>query len=114
MRVGPRTCQFLISDGRAVNGGPNTLIGATPADIAAHRGVDVGIAGLRRVGEQRRCRHDLAGLAIAALDDFELEPRLPQRLPYRRLADCLNRSDGLIADGVDPRDTRARRHAVDM
>src|SRR6267154_2900248 len=109
------SCGFCwtTSDRRAVNGSPNAQIGAAPADIAGHRGIDVGIAWLRRVGEQRRGRHDLTGLAIAALDDVELEPRLPQRLPYRRLADRLNGRDGFAADGVDPRDARARRHAVD-
>jgi len=78
-----------------VNGGPNTLIGATSAHIAGHRGIDVGVAWLRRAGKQCRCRHDLTGLAIAALDDIELEPRLPQRFPYRRLADRLNSGDAL-------------------
>src|SRR5882672_11166463 len=102
------------SDCRAVNCGPNTLIGATSAHIAGHRGIDVGIAWLRRCGKQRRRRHDLTGLTIATLDDVELEPRLPQRVPNRRLADRLNRGDSFVADGVDPRDARARRHAVDM
>src|SRR4029077_14060587 len=44
---------------RAMNRGPNALIGATSADIAAHRGIDVGIAWLRHVRKQRGCRHDL-------------------------------------------------------
>src|ERR1700740_2741846 len=48
---------------RAMNRGPNALIGATSADIAAHRGIDVGIAWLRRLRKQRGCRHDLTRLA---------------------------------------------------
>src|SRR3984893_770568 len=105
---------LATSDRRAVNGGPNALIRAASADIAAHRGIEVGIAWLRGVGQQRRGRHDLTRLAIAALDDLEVEPRLPQRMPDRRLADRLNGGDGFVADGVDPRDARARRYAVDV
>src|SRR6202007_2911533 len=51
------------SHSRAMNCGPNALIGATSADIAAHRGIDVGIAWLRRLRKQRGCRHDLTRLA---------------------------------------------------
>src|SRR5580692_5509955 len=51
-------------------------IGAAAANISSHRGVDIGVIGLWRIRQQGRGRHDLAGLAIAALDDFEIEPRL--------------------------------------
>src|SRR5712691_2951745 len=51
----------------AVDCGADALIGAAAADVAGHRGIDVGIARLRRGGEQRRGRHDLPRLAIAAL-----------------------------------------------
>src|SRR5689334_24927544 len=43
---------------RAMDGGTNALVGATPADVAGHGGVDVGVAGLGRGGEQGRGRHD--------------------------------------------------------
>src|SRR2546428_10925133 len=110
MSASAQTCHFLMriasptSDRRAVNCCPNALIGATSADIAGHRSIDVGIAWFRRAGKQCRCRHDLTGLAITALDDIELEPRLLQRLPYRRLADRFDGRDGFVADRVDPRD----------
>src|SRR5579871_4768364 len=43
---------FLISDRCAMNGGPDPLIGAAPADVAAHRGVDVRVARLRRAAQE--------------------------------------------------------------
>src|SRR5262249_21012678 len=42
-------------------------IGPAAADVAGHRTVDVGVGRMRVLGEQRRRRHDLAGLAVAAL-----------------------------------------------
>src|ERR1700677_1916238 len=50
--------------------GANTHIGAATADIPCHGGVDIGIIRMRRRTQKRGLRHDLAGLAIAALDDF--------------------------------------------
>lgn len=38
---------------RLMNGRPDPLVGTTPAGIAAHRSIDVGIAGLGRFFEQR-------------------------------------------------------------
>src|SRR6266849_3379519 len=79
-----------FSVGGAMDGGTDALIGAASADIAGHCGVDVGISRLRRAGEQRRGRHDLAGLAIAALHHLEVEPGLLQRLTLRCAADRLD------------------------
>src|ERR1700683_536394 len=45
-------------------------IGAAAADVARHCCIDVGIVGVRHIFEQGRRRHDLARLAIAALDRF--------------------------------------------
>src|SRR5882724_1353034 len=50
--------------GGRVDGGANAGIGGAAADIAAHGVVDVGVGRLRVLLEQRRRRHDLAGLAI--------------------------------------------------
>src|SRR5262245_5294628 len=51
-------------------------IGAAATDIARHRRVDVGVGWLGIGGEQRSRGHDLPRLTIAALDHFEIEPRL--------------------------------------
>ena len=45
----------------------NADIGAAAADVAGHRIVDVGVGRMRIACEQRRRRHDLARLAVAAL-----------------------------------------------
>src|SRR5438552_18536925 len=49
-------------------------IGRAAADIAVHRGIDVRVARLLVLAEQADRRHDLTGLAVAALDDIELLP----------------------------------------
>src|SRR6266849_4884506 len=46
----------------------NTDIGPAPADIAAHSVIDVAIRRMWVARQKRRSRHDLPGLAIAALD----------------------------------------------
>src|SRR5882724_9111314 len=54
---------------------PDALIRAAPADVG-HRVVDVLVGRLRVRLQQRRRRHDLPGLAIAALGDVERRPGL--------------------------------------
>jgi hypothetical protein len=51
-------------------------IGAAAADVAGHGIVNVGIARMRVAREKRRRRYDLARLAVAALNDFLVEPGL--------------------------------------
>src|SRR3954453_11629436 len=65
--------------GRAMNGGPDTRIGAAATDIR-HRVVDVGVGRLWRLLEERDSRHDLPGLAISALRNIELDPRQLDRV----------------------------------
>jgi hypothetical protein len=48
-------------------------IGAAATDVSCHRSINVGIVRMWRGSEQRRCRHDLTRLAIAALDDFQVQ-----------------------------------------
>ena len=89
-------------------------IGAAAADVARHRGVDIGIVGIGRRGEQRRGRHDLAGLAIAALHDFEVEPGLLHLGAGGRRADAFDGGDRAVADRADRQHAGAHRLAVDM
>jgi hypothetical protein len=56
----------------------------------------------------------LAGLAIAALRHFPVEPGSLDFLAGRRFADRLDRSDLCVADAVNRRDTRTDGLAVDM
>ena len=89
-------------------------IGAASADISSHRGVDVGIVGMRRLGQQRGCRHDLAGLAITALDHFKVEPRLLHFGAGLGRTDAFDRGDGAAANCADREQTRAHRITVDV
>src|SRR5262249_46658950 len=56
------------------DGVANPNIGPATADVSRHGGIDVGIFGVRNAVEQRRGGHDLTGLAVAALYDFQIEP----------------------------------------
>src|SRR5207237_7885049 len=58
----------------------DALIGAATANVG-HRGVDVGVRGVRLLGEQRRRGHDLARLAVAALRHVFRDPGALHRMP---------------------------------
>src|ERR1700754_3087036 len=73
-------------------------IGGATADVAAHGGVDVGVAGLVVGLEQRRGGHDLAGLAVAALHHVELLPSGLDGMADLVAADGFDSGD-LLADG---------------
>src|SRR6201991_3909128 len=110
-----RISSSMISNSRSVlDRSADALIGAASADISRHGGVDVVIRRLRRVLQERRRRHDLAGLAVAALHHLQLLPRLLQGCALRSLSDRLDRGDRALADAVDRGDTGPRRRAVDM
>src|ERR1700738_3906400 len=87
----------LASGSRLLDRRANPHIGAAAADISRHRSVDVGIIRIGRGCEQGRGRHDLAGLAIAALDHFEIEPRLLHLGAGSRGADTFDGGDGAVA-----------------
>src|ERR1700730_450355 len=89
-------------------------IGAAATDVSCHRSINVGIVRMWRGSEQRRCRHDLTRLAIAALDDFQVQPSLLYPRSCGRGADALDRGDGAIADRADGQETRTQRFAIDM
>src|SRR5262249_16814066 len=96
----------------------DAYIGSAAADVAAHGIVDVGIGRVRLASQQRRGGHDLSRLAVAALDDFMIEPGLldpgsgsrpastrpahPLDRRYLRAADAVDRGDaGTGGDTVD-------------
>src|SRR6516165_9175557 len=99
--------------GGRVDGGADADISGAAADIAAHRVVDVGVGRLRVLLEQRRRRHDLTGLAIAALRHLEVDPGRLHGLG-RLARQALEGRDMLLGNGGDRRDARARRLAIDM
>jgi hypothetical protein len=96
-----------------MHGLADALIGAATADIG-HRFIDVLVRRLGVFLEQRGSRHDLAGLAIAALGHIDLSPGLLHRVRgIRRQA--LDGDDDVGFLDVAERDLAGARHlAVEM
>src|SRR5471030_1260857 len=99
---------------RALDRGADAHVRAATADIARHGRIDVGIVRLGRGREQRRCRHDLAGLAVAALDDLEVEPCLLDLCTGRGSAHAFDGGHGAVAHRAHRQHTGAYRLAVQM
>ena len=100
-RAPPARLQFS----GAMHGAADILIGAAAADVIAHGLVDIGVGGVGRLGQQRRRGHDLAGLAIAALRNVLLDPRLLDWVA----AVGRQAFDGGDASGRRPRKSGSRR-----
>ena len=93
--------------------GADARIGRAPADVAAHGLVDVGIFWFWILFQERRRRHDLAGLAIAALRNLQIDPGGLHG--FRRFAaDAFDRSDVLTLHGGERRHAGACRLALDV
>src|SRR3989449_11978 len=99
---------------RLLDGRPDARVGAAAADVARHGPVDVGVGGVRLARQQRGGRHDLAGLAVAALDHLQIEPGLLDLLAGGRVADRFNGCDVSAGDGGNRRDAGAGGLAVEM
>jgi hypothetical protein len=59
---------------------PDAQVSAAPAQIAVHGGIDLSIRRFWMFDKQRRSRHNLPGLAIAALRHVNVEPGSLQRV----------------------------------
>src|SRR5690606_26187924 len=57
-----------------VDGGADAEVGGATTQVVAHRLVDLGVRRTRGLREERRRRHDLPRLAVAALRDLQLLP----------------------------------------
>src|SRR6266853_4339115 len=98
---------------RHVHAGADALIGAAAADVG-HGRVDVGVGGVRILLEQRTGRHDLPGLAVAALRHVELRPGLLHRMGAGR-GKSFDRDDPVAGlDFADRNGTGAPHLAVDV
>ncbi len=96
-----------------MNGRPDAGVGTATAEISGHRRVDICVSWLVLLPEKGRRTHDLAGLAIPALRDVELNPRRLQRVgtcPGK----TFNSRDLLLANGGHRGQATADRFAVDM
>src|SRR5262245_16653995 len=80
---------LLLASRRELDRFADAQIRPAAANVARHRRVDVGVARLRLAREQCSSRHDLPGLAVAALHDLEVEPGALNLAPRRRFADRL-------------------------
>src|SRR6267143_5892498 len=79
-------------------------ISAAATDVPRHGGVDIAIGRVGLGGEQCRCGHDLARLAIAALRYVQVDPGLLDLLAGGCGANGLDRGDALAGRGSDRRD----------
>src|SRR4029077_12684184 len=85
---------------RLLDGLADAGIRAAAADVAREGVCEVGVRGRRDLREQRRGRHDLAGLTVAALNDLEIQPGLLHGLTDRGLSDRLDRRDRMPGGGA--------------
>src|SRR5882724_7262530 len=91
----------------------DALIGAAAADIR-HGRVDVGVGGIGVFLQQRRGRHDLSGLAVAALGHVERRPGFLHRIGAGR-GNSFDSDDPVGGlDRADRDGTGAPHLAVDM
>src|SRR6266853_4888952 len=97
--------------GRVLDSLADSHISTAATDVPRHGGVDVAIGRVGVGREQRRGGHDLAGLAIAALRDLEIEPRLLNLPAGGCGANGLDRGDALAGRGGDRGHARAHRLA---
>src|SRR6202051_5398567 len=89
----------------------NALVRSATAYVARHSRVDILIAGILIVFEKSNRLHDLAGLAVAALWNPNLHPRLLHRMHGR---DAFNRRNLGAADSAHRRSARATCRAILM
>src|SRR5271154_1621048 len=97
--------------GGAMNRGADARVGPAAADIG-HPVVDVGVARMGIVRDERNRGHDLPRLAIAALRRVGLDPRLLHRAQLF-LAKALDSQDRPAGGDAYRSDARPRRLAVD-
>src|SRR5258708_32535276 len=97
---GSWSASFLIRLRGAVDRFADTYIGSTATDVAAHGIIDVGIARMWIACQERRSRHDLSGLAVAALDDLMGKPGCLGLGASRRVTERLESRDTRFASAV--------------
>src|SRR5262249_24856796 len=89
-------------------------IGAAATDISRHRVIDIGVGGVWVGRQQRRSRHDLARLAVAALWNLPVEPGFLDLGTRRGGGDRFDCPDLGVTNAVDRRDAGTGGSAVDV
>src|SRR5687767_14836727 len=100
--------------GDLLDGGPDAEVGPAPAEVPAHRFVDVGVAGLGILVEQRHGLHDLAGLAVPALGHVVVDPGLLDRMERAVLGQAVDGRHVASGHAAHLGDAGASGHAVDV
>jgi len=92
---------------------PNPRISPAPANMPRKRLINIRIARIRRLLQQRRARHNHPCLAIPALRHLRLQPSLLQRMRSirRKPFDGANLA---VAHSRNPHSARAFRDAVNL
>lgn len=98
--------------GGAVDGATDAHVGAAAADVLER--IDVGVGGLRVLGQQRHGRQDLARLAVAALGDVLVDPRLLNGMEALAVGQALDGRDGAAGAVGDRHGARLERGAVQV
>src|SRR3954454_3743523 len=114
VRSGVMSASLCVRLRGELDGFANADVGTATANVPAHGVINVGV---RRTGvacQQRRGRHDLSGLTIAALHDFVLKPGLLNLCASLRLADRFDGRNLRAADAVDRGDAGSYGGAVDV
>ena len=83
---------------RLLDGLTDAHVGSAAADVAGHALIDVGVGRLWDQVDDRGRAHDLAGLAVAALHDLQVEPRLLHGLAGRSRANAFDGGDLAVGD----------------
>src|ERR1700688_1909050 len=68
------SCLACLLGSRLLYRFANTYVRAAPANVSRHGGADIRVIGVGRRRQERRRRHDLARLTVAALHNLEFEP----------------------------------------
>src|SRR3979411_2366105 len=87
-------------------------VGAAAADV--FDGVDVGVAWILVVGEEGCCGHDLTCLAVPALGDVVVEPRLLHGVQGGPICEPFYGRDRVPGDGGDGNVSRVEGVAVEV
>src|SRR5262252_3490082 len=97
------TSKSFSSAGRSVDSGTDALVGATAADIG-DRVINIGVGRFWPILEQRHNGHDHSALAVSALRDIVINPRLVDGVERAVLGKSLDGRD------LCPRRDRGDRH----
>src|ERR1041385_6187168 len=104
----------LLAASDLLDGGPDAEVRTAPAQVSAHRLVDVSVRRVRVLVEERHGLHDLASLAVATLRHVIVDPGLLHRVQVTAGGEALNRGDLVALNVADLRDAGTPSHTVDV